>query len=140
MPTEEEALAAIEASHHEWRCANLAGLLAQYTDDMVFWCNAGYPSGGPIEIKGKAAFRESLAAILRTTRCTSRIVNFNYSEGRARVLAEHRMHHIASGISLSGTYRQLISFKRGKIQRLEEYHDAARLAAFWKLTAEGACW
>jgi hypothetical protein len=48
------------------------------------------------------------------------------------------MQHIASGVVLNGTYRQIVSFHRGKIQRLEEYHDAGRLNAFWALTAAGA--
>lgn len=137
MLTECQALTVIERSHQEWCRANLDGLCDQYNDDMVFWCNCGDPSGGPIEIRGKAKFRETLSAILRTTRCTSRIVTFDYGEGRARILAEYRMQHMASGITLNGTYRQLVSFDRGKIQRLEEYHDAGRLTAFWKLAADG---
>jgi ketosteroid isomerase-like protein len=138
MLDHDKALAVIERSHHEWRRANLDGMFAQYNDDMEFWCNAGDPAGGPIEIKGKAAFRETLAAVLRTTRCTSRIITFEYLEGRARTLAEYRMQHIASGIVLKGTYRQIVSFERGRIQRLEEFHDAGRLHAFWQLTADGA--
>jgi ketosteroid isomerase-like protein len=128
MLTYDQALTLIENSHHEWRRANLDGLFAQYSDDMEFWCNVGDPSGGPIEMKGKQAFRETLASIL----------TFDYDEGRARILAEYRMEHIASAVSLKGTYRQIVFYKGQKIQRLEEYHDAGRLNAFWKLTAEGA--
>jgi ketosteroid isomerase-like protein len=138
MLTHDQALTLIETSHHEWRRANLDGLFAQYSDDMEFWCNVGDPSGGPVEMKGKEAFRETLAAVLRTTRCWSNILTFDYDENRARILAEYRMEHIASAVSLKGTYRQLVFYKGQKIKRLEEYHDAGRLNAFWKLTAEGA--
>jgi ketosteroid isomerase-like protein len=138
MLDHDKARAIVEKSHHEWRRANLDGLFEQYNDDMEYWCNAGDPSGGPIEIKGKAAFRETLAAVIRTTKCSSRIVTFDYSDARARTLAEYHMQHLATGIVLKGTYRQLITFQRGRIQRLEEYHDAGRLTAFWELTADGA--
>jgi ketosteroid isomerase-like protein len=138
MLTYEQALALVETSHHEWCRGNLDGMFAQYSDDMEFWCNAGDPSGGPVEMKGKEAFRESLAAVLRTTRCWSNMLSFDYDEGRARILAEYRMEHIASAVTLRGTYRQIVFYKSRKIRRLEEYHDAGRLNAFWKLTAKGA--
>ncbi len=138
MLTYDQAFALVETSHHEWRRANLDGLFNQYNDHMEFWCNVGGPDGEPVEIKGKAAFRETLAAVIRTTRCWSGISTFDYDGTRARTLADYRLQHIASAVSLKGTYRQVVYFERGKIQRLEEYHDAGRLNAFWKLTAEGA--
>lgn len=138
MPTHTQARELIENLHAEWRLGNLDGLLAQYTHDMVHWCNAGGLSGGPIEIFGQASFRETLAAVLRTTRCNSHVLTFAYDGTRATVKAHYRLEHRQTGVVLEGTYRQVVYFARGLISRLEEYHDAGRLTAFWQLAAEGA--
>lgn len=112
-------------------------MFRSYNLNMEFWCNAGDPAGGPIEIKGQTAFRETLEAVIRTTRCWSSISTFHHDGHRARILADYRMQHRTSGLSLTGTYRQLVFYEGGKIQRLEEYHDAGRLEAFWALAGQG---
>lgn len=138
MLTDTQARELIETSHQEWRRGNLEGLLAQYTDDMEFWCNAGDPSGKPVELRGKAAFGESLAAVLRSTHCTAHVLTFDYDGTCARVHARYRMERIGSAAVIEGTYRQVIHYRDGLISRLEEYHDAGRLNAFWQLTSGGA--
>ncbi len=138
MLTDAQASALIEKSHEQWRRGNLEGLLSQYTDDMEYWCNAGDPGGGPVELKGKAAFGESLAAVLRSTCCDSHILTFAYDGEVARTTAFYRLERIGTAVVLDGTYRQIVYFKRGLISRLEEYHDAGRLTAFWLLTSDGA--
>ncbi len=138
MLTHTQARELIDNSHAEWRRGNLDGLFAQYTDDMEYWCNAGDPSGGPVEIKGKAAFRETLAAVLRTTCCDSHILTFDYDGTRARTKAYYRLEHRGTGVVLEGNYRQVFYFKHGLISRLEEFHDAGRLTAFWQLASDGA--
>jgi hypothetical protein len=37
---------------------------------------------------------------------------------------------------LSGQYRQVFTFKNDKIIQLEEFHDAAKLATFWRLVTQ----
>lgn len=138
MLTYDRAQELIEASHENWRQGNLNGLLDQYTGDMEYWCNAGDPAGGPIEFKGKPAFQDSLAAILRTTRCTSRILTFDFDGTRAKINAWYRLERTGTAIVLEGTYRQIVSYDRGLISRLEEFHDAGRLTAFWQLSSGGA--
>jgi ketosteroid isomerase-like protein len=138
MLTHTRARELIESSHEAWRRGDLEGLLGQYADDMAYWCNAGDPSGGPVEIKGKAAFRETLAAVLRTTLCDSHILSFDFDGTRARTKAHYRLERRGTAVVLEGTYRQVISYKGGLISRLEEYHDAGRLTAFWQLTSGDA--
>jgi ketosteroid isomerase-like protein len=138
MLTYAQARELIENSHEHWRRGDLDGLLTQYTDDMEYWCNAGDPSGGPVEIKGKDAFRDSLAPVLRTTRCSARVLAFDFDGSVGRTQARYRMERLGTAVVLEGTYRQIIHYRDGLISRLEEYHDAGRLNAFWQLTAGGA--
>lgn len=138
MLTHSQARELIENSHEAWRRGNLEDLLSQYADDMEYWCNAGDPCGGPVELRGKPAFHASLAAVLRTTRCDSHILTFDYDGERARTKAHYRLEHLGTAVVLEGTYRQFIYYKRGLIWRLEEFHDAGRLTAFWQLTSGGA--
>ncbi|WP_295556953.1 nuclear transport factor 2 family protein [uncultured Hyphomicrobium sp.] len=138
MLTRTRARELIEGSHEAWRRGDLEWLLAQYADDMEYWCNAGDPSGGPVEIKGKAAFGETLAAVLRTTHCISHILSFDFDGVRGRTKAHYRLERRGTPVVLEGKYRQVISYKAGLISRLEEYHDAGRLTAFWQLTSGDA--
>jgi len=138
MLTLAEARALIENCHEAWRRGDLDALLAQYTDDMEYWCNAGNPAGGPVELTGKAPFRDSLAAVLRTTRCEAHFLSFEYADGLGRTLSSYRLERIGTAVVLEGTYRQVIHYRHGLISRLEEYHDSGRLTAFWLLTSGGA--
>jgi hypothetical protein len=113
-------------------------MMAQFSDDMEFWCNAGDPSGGPIEFKGKNDLRQSLEAVLRTTKSKSRIVSFRFDGEVAHVRASIRMESLVCGAKHVAQYRQIVRYKRLRISRIEEYHDAGLLNAFWKLHAEGA--
>lgn len=138
MVTDEQARALIESAHYEWCRGNLDGMLAQFSDDMEFWCNVGDPSGGPIEFKDKNDFRQSLEPILRTTKSKSGLVSFRYDGEVAHVRASIRIESLVCGAKYVAAYRQIVRYKRLRIFRIEEYHDAGLLNAFWKLHAEGA--
>jgi ketosteroid isomerase-like protein len=56
--------------------------------------------------------------------------------GRARV--EFYLRDRRSGHSHSGTFSQALHYRDGRISRMEEYHDAAALAAFMSLLKGGA--
>lgn len=45
--------------------------------------------------------------------------------------------HKATGLQLIGSYRQIMHFEGFKICRLQEFHDAAMLNAFWQMVAAG---
>ena len=34
---------------------------------------------------------------------------------------------------LVGSYRQLVTYRGDRIERLEEFHDAAKMIAFWQM-------
>ena len=34
---------------------------------------------------------------------------------------------------LVGSYRQLITYRGDKIERMEEFHDGAKMIAFWQM-------
>lgn len=138
MPTDEQARALIESAHFEWSRGNLDGMLAQFSDDMEFWCNAGNPSGGSIEFKDKNKFRQSLEAVLRTTKSKSRLVSFRFDGEIAHVRASIRMESLVCGAKHVAQYRQIVRYKALRISRIEEYRDAGLLNAFWKLHADGA--
>jgi ketosteroid isomerase-like protein len=137
MLTSIKARELIENSHEAWRRGDLDGLLAQYTDDLAYWCNAGNPAGGPVEIFGRDAFRETLAAVLRTALCNSHVLTFDFDGALGRTKAHYRLEHRDVAAVLEGTYRQVIHYRGGLISRLEEFHDAGRLTAFWKLATVG---
>jgi len=43
--------------------------------------------------------------------------------------------HKGTGHKLAGTFRQVVYYRNNQIAQLEEFHDAARMAAFWRLVA-----
>lgn len=116
-----------------WSEGDLDRMLRYYADDVVYWCNAGGPDGGPLTISGKAA----LAEFLRSTQAVAESVcvaeYFRLIDGVGRSRVEAFIRHKQTGHTLSGSYRQLITFRDGKIARVEEFHDAAKFAAFWRL-------
>lgn len=137
MVTDEQARTLIERAHTAWSRGDLDEMLAQFSYDMEFWCNAGDPSG-PIEFKDKNNFRQSLEAVLRTTKSKSRLVSFRFDGEVAHARASIRMESLVCGAKYVAAYRQIVRYKRLRISRIEEYHDAGLLNAFWKLHADGA--
>lgn len=124
----------LDAAHAAWSGEDIEGVLACYVDDLVYWCNTGAPDGGPLTIIGKPAFRAFLQAMDVAERISvSEYFRLVDGVGRARI--ECFIKHKTTGHTLVGTYRQLVTYREEKIARLEEYHDAARMAAFWQLIA-----
>jgi hypothetical protein len=39
---------------------------------------------------------------------------------------------------MTGTYREICTFRGNKIWKIEDFHDAARMSAFWKLIGASA--
>ena len=42
------------------------------------------------------------------------------------------------GIVLVGSYRQIVTYRGDKIERMEEFHDAAKMIAFWQMISGDA--
>jgi ketosteroid isomerase-like protein len=134
MFDEASAKSILLAAHAAWSRGDIEAILACYVDELTYWCNAGGPDGGPFQIEGKQQFRAFLQSMQEAEgRLTMDYFRLVDGIGRARVKCVVR--HKRTGHKLVGSYRQVISYRDNKILRLEEYHDAARWAAFWKMIA-----
>ena len=60
---------------------------------------------------------------------------FRFSDGVGRALIGAVIRHKDTGHKLAGTFRQVVYYRNNQIAQLEEFHDAARMAAFWRLVA-----
>jgi ketosteroid isomerase-like protein len=141
MFSEDSARELIDKAHAIWSSRNVDELLTLYDDDLTYWCNVGGPDGGPHVLRGKAAFKAALDAFLVSAECVSKVQSFVLHDpfspdpvGKATVY--HRVVHVPTRNVLEGTFRQIVTFRQGKILRLDEYHDEARMKAFWQLVAD----
>ena len=113
----------------------MEGVLSQYVDDLTYWSNTGAPDGGSLTIVGKIAFRAFLNSIADVAESVSVSECFRLNDNVGRAQVDCFIRHKQTGHALVGTYRQVITFRDDKILRLDEYHDAAKMAAFWRLIA-----
>jgi len=128
------ARAMVEAAHAAWSNGDLEGVLAWYTEDATYMSNVGpTPDGEPYMITGKQAMRGFLGAVLQVAESMSVVEHFVFENGVGRARVACYIRDKATGLVLSGTYRQKHTFRDGRIATLEEIHDAARMAAFWRL-------
>jgi len=125
----------LDASHAGWSKGDVEGVLSQYVDDLTYWSNTGAPDGGHLEIGGKPAFRAFLQSIATVAESVSVSEYFRLIEDVGRAKIECFIRHKQTGHTLVGSYRQVITFRGDKIVRVDEYHDAAKMAAFWRLIA-----
>jgi ketosteroid isomerase-like protein len=129
------AKAIVEAGHAAWNARNLEGVLDNYTDGLLYTSNAGGPDGQPLQAFGKSGLRAMLAPVLPAFETMTSIEHFKFADDIAWVRVNSFAVHKSTGLELSGTYRQIMHFRGFKICRLEEFHDAAKLNAFWQLLA-----
>ncbi|MGE0023588.1 MAG: nuclear transport factor 2 family protein [Hyphomicrobium sp.] len=123
----------IEASHDAWCKGEVERLLGYYADDCTYWCNAGSLAGTPFIVEGKQAYRTFLRSISSVAESASVIEHFQFVDGVGRAQVEAYIRHRRTGHVLAGSYRQIVTYRGRKIVRCEEYHDAAKMAAFWRL-------
>lgn len=142
MLSETNARSLLDAVHAAWSRRDLDALLSLYDDDLTYWCNVGGADGGPHVLQGKAEFRTALERFLINAEAVSKVLSFvlhdpysNHPVGKASI--HHRVVHVPSGHVLDGTFRQIVTFRSGKVLRLDEYHDEARMKAFWQLVSWG---
>ena len=134
----ETARAIVESAHAAWNAGNLDGVLSNYVDDLVYTCNTGGPAGEPVTLYGKTAMRERFAPVLVTVESKTSVDGFSFEGGIARIRLSSCVRHKATGHVLAGSFRQVMHFRGFKICKLEDYHDAARMAAFWRLVQSDA--
>lgn len=123
----------VDGTHAAWSNGDIERLLSFYTDDLTYWCNAGSIEGTPYILHGKPAFRTFLHSIHAVAESGSVTEYFHFEDGVARTSVECYLLHRRTGLVLSGSFRQVMTFRGRRIVRLEDYHDAAKMAAFWRL-------
>lgn len=126
------AKAIVEAAHAAWNAGSIEGMLQKYVDDLVYVTNTG-PDGSSLTIRGREAFRARFEPIMGIVEAKTTIQHFHYDGRLARVRFGAYVRHRRTGHEMTGSYRQIIEFRGFQICRLEDFHDAAKMAAFWRL-------
>ena len=130
---EHRARMILDLAHAAWSRGDIEGVLSCYVDDLTYCCNTGGPDGGPLLINGKDAMREMLQPIVDTAESVSVSEYFRYQDGVGRATIECYIRHKTTRHLLVGSYRQLVTYRGDKIERMEEFHDGAKMVAFWRM-------
>ena len=125
----------VDAAHLAWGNRDMEALMACYCDDIRYTCNIGPTGTEPFVAVGKKAMLDFLLPVLDVTESMSVVESFAFRNEAARATVACFVKHKATGHVLSGKYRQVVRFRDGGIAQIDEFHDAARIAAFWKLVA-----
>lgn len=128
-----EAKAILQEAHSAWSVGDVDGTLACYCEELTYVCNTGGLDGQPLMVCGKAQFREFLLPVMEAVDSSTTISQFKFNDPTGRALIDCTLRHRKTGLELVGKYTQAVTFKRGRIWRLDELHDVARMAAFWQL-------
>lgn len=128
-----EAETILDEAHLAWTDGDVEGTLACYCDDLTYVCNTGGIDGAPLTICGKAQFRDFLLPVMETLDSSSFVSQFEFDDQIGCALIDCHLRHRKTELTLVGTYSQIVTFKGGKLSRLEEVHDVSRMAAFWRL-------
>jgi ketosteroid isomerase-like protein len=129
--SEAKAAEILYAAHEAWNRRDLAGLLQLFDDAMTYWSNVGGQHGGTA-IEGKPAFLDFLDP-LKDMEGLSVPHSLRFRDGTISASVEFYLRDRPTGHSHSGTFRQVLSFRGGRILRMEEFHDAAALSSFMAL-------
>jgi ketosteroid isomerase-like protein len=127
----------VNACHLAWSSRDLDRMLSFYSPHIIYTCN-GEPEGPPnvtVRYVGRSAMRGFLSPLLEVAESVSVVEGFQFDGEKARVNVACYLRHYRTGIVLSGQFRQVVRFEGGMISHLEEFHDAAKLATFWKLVS-----
>lgn len=130
------ANAIFEAIHVAWSRQDLDAMLAWFCDDLTYFCNTGAKDLGPIRLHGKAEMRAFLQPIIDVAECVTVPVSFTFQNNIGRAQIEGYLKHRATANLLTAQYRQVVFFDRDKVTALEEFHDAARMRAFWRMVKQ----
>ncbi len=130
---EHRARMIVESAHAAWSRGDVDGVVRHCADDITYFCNTGGPDGGPLTIVGKEAYREFLQQIVDVAESVSVPEYFRFEDGVGRTTIDCYIRHKTTRHTLVGSYRQLVTYDGPWIVRLEEFHDAAKMIAFWRM-------
>ena len=130
---EQRARIILDLAHAAWSRGDIEGVLDHYVDDLTYCCNTGGPDGGPLLITGKDGLREMLQPIADTAESVSVSEYFRYQDGVGRATIECYIRHKTTRHLMVGSFRQVVTYRGDKIERMEEFHDGAKMVAFWRM-------
>jgi ketosteroid isomerase-like protein len=134
----ETAKAILDAVHASWSAGDLEGLLARLSEDICYQSNTGSANGSPITLLGREQLGAYLSPMLQAVESMTVVDSFRYEDGVARAQVIAYVRHKTTGHVMTGTYRQVVHFQDAFVCKLDEFHDAARMVAFWKLVSVDA--
>lgn len=123
----------LQSAHAAWSNGDIEGVLEFCTDDLVYRCNGGDLRGSPVEIRGKRAFGNFLRSLAASIESVSIAECFHLSNGLGQARIDWYIRHRRSGHVLSSSTRQIARYRGERICDVQDYHDAAQLAVFWRL-------
>lgn len=127
------AKAIIDHTHRSWSAGDVDGVLRNYTDDIWYQRNAVDFASPPFIVQGKAAMGVFLRAITEKAECMAVLESFQFHAGIARSRSSYFLRDRETSQTHASTYRQITMFRGMEISRMEQFHDAARLTAFYRL-------
>ncbi|MEI9901124.1 MAG: nuclear transport factor 2 family protein [Hyphomicrobium sp.] len=129
--SESQAVKVLYAAHEAWNKRDFNGLLELFDDNMIYWSTLG-SDRSQTEIRGKPEFRTFLAA-WQGMEGLSVPHSVRFKDGVASASVEFYVRDLRTGHAHSGTFRQVLTFRDGRILRMDEYHDAAAFGSFLAL-------
>jgi ketosteroid isomerase-like protein len=132
----ETITAILESAREAWNAGSIEGVLDKYVDDVVYITNTGGPNGESLTIRGKENLRRHFKAAVDVVDCQSRLEAVRYEGGLVRTRVSVDLCHRASGHSMTCSLRQILRFEGFRIAESRDFHDAAKLAAFWRLVGD----
>jgi ketosteroid isomerase-like protein len=123
----------LESAQEAWNAGSVEGVLDKYVDDLVYTTNSGGPNGESLTFRGKAELRNLYRTTMEVLDSASRLESLRYENGIVRTRLTAVIRHRATGHILTCSLRQILRFRGFRIAEQEDFHDAAKLAAFWRL-------
>jgi ketosteroid isomerase-like protein len=128
--------AILESSNEAWNSGSVEGVLDKYVEDIVYTTNTFGPNGEPLTIRGKDNIRRRFQAGMDAIASHSRIESIRIVDGLVRTRLLVYMRHRQTGHELTIRLRQILRFEGFRVAEMQDFHDAARLAAFWRLVGD----
>lgn len=127
------AKAIIEEVHRAWNAGDIDAVLRMYTEDIWFQRNSRDFETPPSVINGRNAMGTFLQGLREKVEGMAVLESFQFHSGIARSRVSYFLKDRKTGESLTATYRQIAMFRDMQISRMEHFHDAAQLSAFFRL-------
>lgn len=122
----------MESAQESWNSGSVEGVLAKYVDDIIYTTNTGGPNGESLTIRGKENVRDRYRSSMALIQSHARLEYVRWDDGLVRTRLSAFLQHRETGISATVRLRQLIRFRGFLIAEIQDFHDAAKLAAFWR--------